>query len=94
MKFVKTNIKLSVHGRERIEQRFNKTVGSNLLVAGYVTRVYEADNGKGPVASIATMVGKQRAVMIVSTITRELITVMSEGPVVDAVFDKVMKKAA
>jgi hypothetical protein len=94
MKFTKVNIKLSVHGRERIQQRFNKNVGITMPVAGYVTRVYEADNGKGPVASIATMIGKQRAVMIVSTITRELITVMSEGPVVDAVFNKIAKKAA
>ena len=94
MKFVKLNIKVSNHGRERIEQRFNNMVGNVMPIAGYVSRVYKHYDTDTDVASIATTINNKRAVMIVEIATRTLMTVMSEGPVVDAVFNQVMKKVA
>ena len=92
-KFVKFNVKLSVHARERLEQRFKKTtMGNTLRIAGYVTNSYVHDVYNKTCYTIACAINNSRAVVVVDA-DFNLVTAMSEGPMVDRAWQYVAKIA-
>ena len=73
-------VTLTTHAKQRFQQRLNfQTNNTYTLPKGYIVKRYKHNDTNNQIIDILTMVNQQPVILTVDQTTRKLITVITEG---------------